>query len=207
MTDKKCYRISAAEKEIGAGLIEEVIEVAEGELRLTETLFEAKMYVSVSLKLVYPLTDLIPVGTSWPRSLQRVNGLISRGNKRALNTNCTFQNFREHGCSTLRRTEICEQCRLQFESRESCTNSKCEILYSTVLRQHESSSWEKLDTDTISISRLEHENHFAGTYRSSCDLFDYKSRLVAQPMFDSSQTLITTIARRTSVVNRTMTAS
>lgn len=64
MTDKKCYRISAAEKEIGAGLIEEVIEVAEGELRLTETLFEAKMYVSVSLKLVYSLTDLIPVGTS-----------------------------------------------------------------------------------------------------------------------------------------------
>lgn len=51
------YRISAAEKEIGAGLIEEVIQVAEGELRLTETMLEHKVYVSILPKLDIPCTD------------------------------------------------------------------------------------------------------------------------------------------------------
>ena len=33
------------ENKLGAGLIEEVIQVAEGELRLADILFQAKVYV------------------------------------------------------------------------------------------------------------------------------------------------------------------
>ncbi len=38
-------RISDAETQIGAGLIEEVIQVAEGELKLVDTMIESKVYV------------------------------------------------------------------------------------------------------------------------------------------------------------------
>lgn len=39
------HRISDAENQIGGGLIEEVIQVAEGELKLVETMAESKVYV------------------------------------------------------------------------------------------------------------------------------------------------------------------
>ena len=39
-------RISKVETQIGAGLIEEVIQVAEGELKLVDTMMEHKVYVS-----------------------------------------------------------------------------------------------------------------------------------------------------------------
>lgn len=38
-----CSRISDAETQIGGGLIEEVIEVAEGELKLVDTMFESRV--------------------------------------------------------------------------------------------------------------------------------------------------------------------
>ena len=37
-------RISEAETQIGAGLIEEVIQVAEGELQLLQTMVDSKVY-------------------------------------------------------------------------------------------------------------------------------------------------------------------
>jgi NADH dehydrogenase (ubiquinone) 1 alpha subcomplex subunit 5 len=40
------FRISDAENQIGAGLIEEVIQVAEGELKLLDTMIDAKVYVN-----------------------------------------------------------------------------------------------------------------------------------------------------------------
>lgn len=45
-TDLRNHRISDAETQIGGGLIEEVIEVAEGELKLVETMAESQVYVS-----------------------------------------------------------------------------------------------------------------------------------------------------------------
>ena len=39
------HRISDAETQIGGGLIEEVIQVAEGELKLVETMAESQVYV------------------------------------------------------------------------------------------------------------------------------------------------------------------
>ena len=39
-------RISDVENQIGAGLIEEVIQVAEGEMKLVDTMIESKVYVS-----------------------------------------------------------------------------------------------------------------------------------------------------------------
>ena len=39
------HRISEAETRIAGGLIEEVIDVAEGELKLVETMAESKAYV------------------------------------------------------------------------------------------------------------------------------------------------------------------
>ena len=45
-TDLLISRISDAERQIGGGLIEEVIEVAEGELKLVETMAESQVYVS-----------------------------------------------------------------------------------------------------------------------------------------------------------------
>lgn len=38
-------RISDAETQIGAGLIEEVLQVAEGELKLVDTMVESRVYV------------------------------------------------------------------------------------------------------------------------------------------------------------------
>ena len=38
-----CCRINAVEEKIGAGLLEEVISVAEGELELVQTLAEAQV--------------------------------------------------------------------------------------------------------------------------------------------------------------------
>ena len=40
-------RIDDAETQIGGGLIEEVIQVAEGELKLVDTMLENKVYVEV----------------------------------------------------------------------------------------------------------------------------------------------------------------
>ena len=45
-TDAFIHRISDAEQQIGGGLIEEVIQVAEGELKLVETMAEYQVYVS-----------------------------------------------------------------------------------------------------------------------------------------------------------------
>ena len=42
--DVLVYRISDAENQIGGGLIEEVIQVAEGELKLVETMAESEVY-------------------------------------------------------------------------------------------------------------------------------------------------------------------
>ena len=39
-------RVNEMENQIGAGLIEEVIQVAEGELKLVDTMLESKVYVS-----------------------------------------------------------------------------------------------------------------------------------------------------------------
>ncbi len=38
----KYFRVSEIEKQIGAGLIEEVIQVAEGELKLVDALYKSK---------------------------------------------------------------------------------------------------------------------------------------------------------------------
>ena len=46
------YRISDAETQIGGGLIEEVIQVAEGELKLVGTMLESKVYVHDVLRPV-----------------------------------------------------------------------------------------------------------------------------------------------------------
>lgn len=45
-TDAFIHRINDAEQQIGGGLIEEVIQVAEGELKLVETMAEFQVYVS-----------------------------------------------------------------------------------------------------------------------------------------------------------------
>jgi hypothetical protein len=42
------YRIGEIENKIGAGLIEEVIQVAEGEFKLANTMLQAKVYVTSS---------------------------------------------------------------------------------------------------------------------------------------------------------------
>jgi NADH dehydrogenase (ubiquinone) 1 alpha subcomplex subunit 5 len=41
-TNARIYRVEELEHKIGAGLIEEVIQVAEGELKLIDTMVEAK---------------------------------------------------------------------------------------------------------------------------------------------------------------------
>ena len=38
-------RVNEMENQIGAGLFEEVIQVAEGELKLVDTMLESKVYV------------------------------------------------------------------------------------------------------------------------------------------------------------------
>lgn len=58
-------RIEELETKIGAGLIEEVVQVAEGELRLIDTMVKAKVYVT---PFITPL-EFIPIanvdGYSW----------------------------------------------------------------------------------------------------------------------------------------------
>lgn len=41
------HRIAGVEKEIGAGLIEEVIQVAEGELKLVDEMAKSQVYATV----------------------------------------------------------------------------------------------------------------------------------------------------------------
>jgi hypothetical protein len=48
------HRISDLETKIGAGLIEEVIQVAEGELKLVDTMVRAKVYVLLSMLILVP---------------------------------------------------------------------------------------------------------------------------------------------------------
>lgn len=43
MKTNPCTRISELENQIGGGLIEEVIQVAEGELKLLDTMIESKV--------------------------------------------------------------------------------------------------------------------------------------------------------------------
>jgi NADH dehydrogenase (ubiquinone) 1 alpha subcomplex subunit 5 len=43
------YRISDLETKIGAGLIEEVIQVAEGEMKLVDVMAKSKVYVTISM--------------------------------------------------------------------------------------------------------------------------------------------------------------
>lgn len=49
--DVLVYRISDAENQIGGGLIEEVIQVAEGELKLVETMAESEVYVPLLMAI------------------------------------------------------------------------------------------------------------------------------------------------------------
>lgn len=57
-------RIVELENKIGAGLIEEVIQVAEGELKLIDKLLQSKVYVSLA---------------SNPLSVTKTNFLLSDG--------------------------------------------------------------------------------------------------------------------------------
>ena len=43
MKANPCARVSELENQIGGGLIEEVIQVAEGELKLLDTMIESKV--------------------------------------------------------------------------------------------------------------------------------------------------------------------
>lgn len=79
------YRISDAENQIGGGLIEEVIQVAEGELKLVETMAESEVYVPhlVAIQsaeaLIFLLIWMLTFGAdgrSLKRSRRKVNGTI-----------------------------------------------------------------------------------------------------------------------------------
>lgn len=62
-------RISEVENKIGAGLIEEVIQVAEGELELVDVMSKAEVYV---------LTSSLQEDTN-SRQMGRLRGEASRG--------------------------------------------------------------------------------------------------------------------------------
>ena len=47
------HRIIDIENKIGGGLIEEIIQVAEGELKLAHTMLQARVYVSPPLILLF----------------------------------------------------------------------------------------------------------------------------------------------------------
>ena len=76
----QCARISDMEVKIGAGLIEEVIAVAEGELKLLDIMRESRAYVPFSLRQSHssPLgrTDLFAGGRNWRRKRPLANGNI-----------------------------------------------------------------------------------------------------------------------------------
>lgn len=79
--DWLAFRISDAESQIGGGLIEEVIEVAEGELKLVNTMFEARVYVSKGLKRSISASTLTmdTGGRSSKKSHNQANGTTLRG--------------------------------------------------------------------------------------------------------------------------------
>ena len=69
-TNAFIHRISDAEQQIGGGLIEEVIQVAEGELKLVETMAESQVYVSgllaIRLKgVIFSSGPLLTVQRRW----------------------------------------------------------------------------------------------------------------------------------------------
>jgi len=56
------HRISDLETKIGAGLIEEVIQVAEGELKLVNTMVRAKVYVLLYMLILVPANYVSQMG-------------------------------------------------------------------------------------------------------------------------------------------------
>ena len=50
-----CDRVEDMENQIGGGLIEEVIQVAEGELKLVGVMAKAKVYVPLPVSLAFVL--------------------------------------------------------------------------------------------------------------------------------------------------------
>jgi NADH dehydrogenase (ubiquinone) 1 alpha subcomplex subunit 5 len=56
------YRISDLETKIGAGLIEEVIQVAEGEMKLVDVMVKSKVYVSLSTFIWVPANHAPQMG-------------------------------------------------------------------------------------------------------------------------------------------------
>ena len=80
-------RISEMENQIGAGLIEEVIQVAEGELKLVDTMLESQVYVfCCSMLDTSLLSSWFDIGLTmhidgrnWKKSRPKVNGNILRG--------------------------------------------------------------------------------------------------------------------------------
>lgn len=74
-------RVSDAETQLGSGLIEEVIDVAEGELKLVDTMLESR--VCVLNTNARPARDAMlivnTVGKSSRRSPSQANGITSLG--------------------------------------------------------------------------------------------------------------------------------
>ena len=75
-------RISNVEDQIGGGLIEEVIQVAEGELQLVDTMLQSKVFVSAYPMQKYsrPVAQCANAGIdgkSSTKSHYQVNGTIS----------------------------------------------------------------------------------------------------------------------------------
>lgn len=64
-TDLLDHRISDAETQIGGGLIEEVIQVAEGELKLVETMAESQVYVSPLIAIRWSLQVNADIQGRW----------------------------------------------------------------------------------------------------------------------------------------------
>lgn len=84
-----CHRVEEVENKIGAGLIEEVIKVAESELKLIDIMYKSKAYV-YSRSHVYSLHDaniIYLAGRTWRRSLRRASGTTSSANG-TIHTTC-----------------------------------------------------------------------------------------------------------------------
>jgi hypothetical protein len=56
------HRVSDLETKIGAGLIEEVIQVAEGEMKLVDVMVKSKAYVSLSAFIWVPANHAPQMG-------------------------------------------------------------------------------------------------------------------------------------------------
>jgi hypothetical protein len=82
------------EDKIGGGLIEEVIQVAEGELKLADILLKAKVYDSCSFKLFGSkgANNHIADGKIWRRNQSRDNGHISCATRAHLLRSSHFKN-------------------------------------------------------------------------------------------------------------------